>query len=335
MLDNPHIRNFRCFEDSKACGFELVNLMGGNTCLLKETEARMLLFGFELVRISQNWKGCGVFIKRWPKLLPLLAFLLSSMFSYSQQNVRVLYEKTDIGYDLIVDNDEVIEVSLTFQFILTNIVSSLAEDEVAVVPAKTFSHKVATLLVIQPYLLNKFSYKYQCYYGNTNLTEFDSTYMYDLPYKKGNVFKVYQGYFGGFSHQNDYAVDFTMPIGTEIVAAREGIVVEVVEKNNRGCADESCVAFNNWVTVFHNDGTYAKYVHLDFKGANVKVGQRVNKGDLIGLSGNTGFSSGPHLHFEVNLPSIRCKNTLPTLFRIGDGSTAEFLQENHFYAKNY
>jgi murein DD-endopeptidase MepM/ murein hydrolase activator NlpD len=55
----------------------------------------------------------------------------------------------------------------------------------------------------------------------------------------------------------------------------------------------------NFVRVLHDDGSMGMYAHLEYYGVGVKVGQRVAAGDLLGLSGNTGYSTGPHLHFAV------------------------------------
>lgn len=68
----------------------------------------------------------------------------------------------------------------------------------------------------------------------------------------------------------------------------------------------------NFVCVQHSDGTYARYFHLSRNGVRVKKGDRVAAGDILGLSGNTGFSSAPHLHFDVVdvLPEDTCSLTL-------------------------
>ena len=101
-----------------------------------------------------------------------------------------------------------------------------------------------------------------------------------------------------------------MPVGTPVIAAREGVVLLIEERfedGNRTPGQE------NYVNVTHDDGSIAAYVHLTRDGAFVAVGDQVARGDLIGLSGDTGDSAAPHLHFHVQ----RCAGgaTVPVTFR--------------------
>jgi murein DD-endopeptidase MepM/ murein hydrolase activator NlpD len=94
-----------------------------------------------------------------------------------------------------------------------------------------------------------------------------------------------------------HAYDFLMPIGTEVLAAREGMVVQVEDGTPEGLPFEER-GDGNAVLVLHNDGTFAAYAHLT-PGIPVRVGQTVGRGQPLGRSGNTGFSRTPHLHFVV------------------------------------
>ncbi len=97
-----------------------------------------------------------------------------------------------------------------------------------------------------------------------------------------------------------YAVDIAMPIGTDIHAARAGIVFEVASTNFRGGLDrERGATAANIVRILHDDGTHAVYAHLNLNSIRVQAGDEVERGQYIADSGNTGFSSGPHLHFAV------------------------------------
>lgn len=97
-----------------------------------------------------------------------------------------------------------------------------------------------------------------------------------------------------------YAVDVAMPIGTDIFAARGGVVFDVAASNFRGGLDpERDGPAANVIRILHDDGTYAIYAHLNTHTIRVRPGDRIERGEYIADSGNTGFSSGPHLHFAV------------------------------------
>lgn len=147
--------------------------------------------------------------------------------------------------------------------------------------------------------------------------------LYVLPYPAGEAYKV-EVSTGHYRAANNgvglYAIDFNMPIGSKVVAARGGEVVAVREHytdwNGKDLQE-------NFVFIRHNDGTVARYFHLTEHGALVTEGDKVDAGDVIALSGNTGQSGGPHLHFDVqlcgpNLPpnynQLPCGRTVPVSF---------------------
>jgi murein DD-endopeptidase MepM/ murein hydrolase activator NlpD len=126
---------------------------------------------------------------------------------------------------------------------------------------------------------------------------------YRVPFAEGLTFPVSQGFRGVYSHNtpsSEYAVDIGMPEGTDVYAARDGIVMDVSNDFFSGGADrDKFVDRANLIRIVHEDGTMAVYGHLRLESAQVAVGARVRRGQLIGKSGNTGFSSGPHLHFVI------------------------------------
>ena len=126
---------------------------------------------------------------------------------------------------------------------------------------------------------------------------------YRAPYAVGSNYPVTQAFPEVATHttrDSYYAVDFAMPIGTDIFAARDGVVFDVASNNFTGGLDPARDGPNaNVVRVMHDDGTYAIYAHLNTNTIRVRPGDYVRRGEYIADSGNTGYSSGPHLHFAV------------------------------------
>ncbi len=143
---------------------------------------------------------------------------------------------------------------------------------------------------------------------------YDADAPYYLPYKPGTTAIVGQGNNGlgeickPCSHYHEYALDFLVPEGTPVVAARDGMVhgAPVTDCPDCTCpwgptsACPGCCA--NGIVIEHPDGTRASYLHLMPGGICVTNGQAVQRGDIIGLSGNTGRSMAPHLEFRVYAP---------------------------------
>ncbi|WP_052143635.1 M23 family metallopeptidase [Wocania ichthyoenteri] len=126
-------------------------------------------------------------------------------------------------------------------------------------------------------------------------------HLYELPFQKKKRYKIIQGFNGKFTHssaQSRYAIDFKMPIGDTVVAARRGYVVQAVShfKKHGG---KRFISKANQIIIMHDDGTFAYYVHLDKDGTLVKVNDYVEASQPIGISGFTGYTTKPHLHFVV------------------------------------
>ncbi len=147
---------------------------------------------------------------------------------------------------------------------------------------------------------------YQSSYGwvkGSAFAKHDDSYLYRLPFAAGANVRVSQGYNGGYSHKglSAYAIDFSLPVGTPVYAAREGDVVGVDVSSNLGGNSPQYRPYMNYVNIRHIDGTLGNYYHLKFGGAAVKIGDSVKKGQLIAYSGNTGYTTAPHLHFSVSM----------------------------------
>jgi murein DD-endopeptidase MepM/ murein hydrolase activator NlpD len=146
---------------------------------------------------------------------------------------------------------------------------------------------------------------------------------YRPPFAAGREFTVSQAFPDAVTHvtpDSRYAVDFAMPERTDIYAARAGIVVEVAHSNFRGGADFGKYgAEANIVKIMHDDGSFAIYAHLSWDSIRVRVGERVERGQFIAASGNTGFSTGPHLHFVVVRNEGLRTVSVPVVFDDGRG----------------
>ncbi len=135
---------------------------------------------------------------------------------------------------------------------------------------------------------------------------------YPLPWL-GGPFRLTQGPNGTYSHftpRGRHAVDVAMPIGTPIVAARGGVVVSLENRQSGRAGNPS----GNFVRILHDDGTMGVYLHLQQGSVRVREGQRVTQGQPIARSGNTGNSTGPHLHFVIQRNVGMALESIPFAF---------------------
>ena len=143
------------------------------------------------------------------------------------------------------------------------------------------------------------------------------------PFSPQQQFPVSQGFQGEKTHKStdsEYAIDIAMPVGTAIHAARSGTVMDVEEDFNRGGTNvEKYGDKANHVRILHEDGTMGLYAHLDLASVAVRPGARIRAGQMIARSGNTGFSSGPHLHFVIQQNTGMKLVSLPFRFLTAEG----------------
>lgn len=272
------------------------------------------------------------------KILVLLLFI--PILSFSQHKIKFYWEQKGNAATYYADNGDPFPVTMIIDGKpeLENVKVVGSFSYVNVIPAGTRRFKIATLQQNNTRLAWRVKRMpgFKSYIGDLTLNTYDVNYVYDLPFPKGTVSTVVQGYNGSFSHQGRNAIDFALPEGTPILAAREGTVISTKDDSNAGCPQKSCADMGNYVYIMHPDGSIATYYHLIYEGVSVKPGQKVRKGEQIGISGNTGFSVGPHLHFECALPAKPSQfRTFATLFKTGTGSTKEYLYFNRKYRKNY
>lgn len=167
------------------------------------------------------------------------------------------------------------------------------------------------------------------FYYTTDVTKNTNNYEYELPFKKGTKHRVVQGYGGLFSHKHIAAIDFEMPVGTTVCAARNGTVYSYKEDSDEGGVFSKSKA--NYIIIKHDDGSFGCYWHLKKNGVIVKSGN-VFAGQEIGLSGATGNVLRPHLHFSVKrILNYKMDSFLKTKFKTTGGFI--FLETGESYER--
>ncbi len=265
-----------------------------------------------------------------------LFFLLTALtLTFSLHAQQEELELTELplrngGTELYAQNNSYCPISMVLNLkTKINIKTDQSLPHQLVIPADGEPHKVIRMEPKNTYKDSRYEYEFTYVLGDVNAVHNDD-HVYLLPYRPGTSAPIGQGYNGRYSHQGLYCLDFDMPEGTKVHAARGGTVISVKEDSNRGCKHAKCKGLSNYIVICHDDGTMANYIHLKQNGSMVKPGQRVEAGEMIGLSGNTGWSSGPHLHFEVFIQQLGRTKSIPTKFLVGNNQVRE-LREKESY----
>ncbi len=266
----------------------------------------------------------------WAIVIALVAAPLDAL-----EPVDVYSEENSEGaFEFYVDSDHSIPVWLHLEF--ENLVNLDTETQLpfrGLIEPGTVRRHLFTLEPTQRSGRRGYSISYSYARGDPREVEHNDDHHYLLPFAHGEKFQVSQGYYGEFTHygENTYALDFDMEIGTPVHAARDGTVVEVKQDSNVGGPSARYDGHANYILIQHADGSYGNYVHLKQNGAVVEPGDEVRAGRHIGYSGNTGRSSGPHLHFDVRVPQKDGRmQSIPTRFIDHSGETVR-IEENRFY----
>ena len=269
------------------------------------------------------------------KKIVLISLFVNLAFAIKAQVIKVFGENKGQGFVIYAANQELYPVSMTLNLNLSNLSFSGPDKKLFVIPPKMERFRLGELTVETNDFPTRWSCNYTTAIGDVTLKKYDTAFIYDLPFGKGKSFQLFQGYNGTSSHLNENALDFPMPEGTEVLAAREGRVVQVIQNNTQSCPQEECKKYNNQILIMHADGSFACYAHIKYNGSNVKLGDLVKKGDVIAYSGNVGWSSGPHLHFACFLGGFGKWRTVETRFRFGKGDQVEMLIEGNEYVRDY
>jgi murein DD-endopeptidase MepM/ murein hydrolase activator NlpD len=236
--------------------------------------------------------------------------------------VRVSEQQTADGLRLIAENSYFCPVQISYQLqSMENVAANTAEQGLTVVPARSQAELI-TLSRGDVTMPMQFEYQFQVIPGNPEANH-EPESLYRLPYASAESFNVSQAYPDQITHadpSSQHAIDFEMPIGTGVYAARSGIVIEVASDFFQSGTDLTVDGPRaNVVRVYHDDGTMSLYAHLNWNSIRVVPGQRLQRGEYLADSGNTGFSTGPHLHFAVQRNSGGSIVSVPIQFAGIDG----------------
>jgi murein DD-endopeptidase MepM/ murein hydrolase activator NlpD len=271
-------------------------------------------------------------------VVPLLVILLPVVSGVELPNdprVVQVWRVRKPGYtSVVVRNRKAYEVTVALTIEGENVSVTRITPETATYPGNSQTEAVR-VSAADPGTQWKWHYGFHWTKGRLNARH-DSKIRYLLPFSKGESYRVIQGYNGRLSHRGPdrYAVDFAMPEGTTVCAAREGIVVDLKEDSTVGGPEEKLKDQSNFVSIAHADGTIGEYHHLKHDGVLVEIAQQVKAGQPIALSGCTGYSTSPHLHFGVySAANAEHLRSHPLIFTTEQGIVARPLEGRTYTAK--
>lgn len=253
--------------------------------------------------------------------------MLLTNSALAQDAIRIYEEQSGSRILVYADNSDLFPYTIRLEIEHKGLHLDKPLPEFVVLPGDQKRFVIATFH-IKPNTSWRANYKFQYMEGDANAVH-DEDYVYQLPFKNARYI-MSQGYNGPSTHRGINALDFTMPEGQIILAARNGTVVKVKEDSNRGCPSNDCMSDGNYVRILHDDGTMAEYHHLQFNGALVTQGDVVIQGQEIAKCGATGFATGPHLHFIVFKTDGTKQITIKTKFKYSPNKIG-YLKEGQMY----
>jgi murein DD-endopeptidase MepM/ murein hydrolase activator NlpD len=221
---------------------------------------------------------------------------------FEPPEVRLFQRTGDAGIGLIAQNTFYAPIQLAYRLSqMQNVSSSTPRDGYKTLPPRSETQLLVVSKAVQNEEL-KFEYEFQFLPGEPG-AEHRPQQPYRLPFALSSTVPVSQAFPDVITHGDpgsQYAIDFVMPVGTHVFAAREGVVIEVASDFfEHGTNLQADGPRANVVRVLHDDGTMSLYGHLNWNSIRVVPGQHVVRGEYLADSGNTGFTTGPHLHFVV------------------------------------
>jgi len=252
--------------------------------------------------------------------------------AYDERELERRFERPEIrlfrreeqgrGVALVANNTYFAPVQLKFHLVqMANLGAEVPSDGWRILPPRA-ELELLTVSKDDPGAASTFEYEFAYMVGDPH-AEHAPDRPYRLPYASASSFKVSQAYPSAITHRDAaslHAVDFVMPVGTQVFAARAGTVIEVAsEFHDAGLDPEVDGPRANIIRVLHDDGTMSLYAHLNWNSIRVTPGQHVQRGEYLADSGNTGFTTGPHLHFVVQRNREGTLISVPVQFAAADG----------------
>ena len=222
--------------------------------------------------------------------------------TFERPEVRLFRRTTNAGVTLVAQSTYYAPVEIAYELTSTvNVASEVARRGITTLAPRSTTELIAVNKA-DPAATMSFETALQHLVGDPK-AEHRPEQPYRLPYALSTSVPVSQAFPDTITHKDpssQYAIDFVMPIGTGVYAARAGTVIEVASDFHDAGLDPVVDGPRaNIVRVLHDDGTMSLYAHLNWNSIRVVPGQHVARGEYLADSGNTGFTTGPHLHFVV------------------------------------
>ncbi len=239
-------------------------------------------------------------------LCPLFFCLPLLVYAQSDKTVTVSYERSakgEVTFYSETQSHTPYTVSMTFSR-LSNTTSSEGEIYDAVI-----HYGKTRLLTLRPSTENVpigYSYRYTYKKGNSRLKT-DTSFVYLFPLAQGKVVRVNKmvsldNFMGKEGEKRITGLGFSTTAGDTIFAARGGLVTEVVDNSASTSENTSFHSTENYLEVFHKDGTFARYKLFQNEGIFVSPGEEVIPGQPLGIIGGENYKQGSHLRFSIYCP---------------------------------